>query len=248
MAGWAWLQPASAQARDADAAANRYGQAVHAYFAGRASDAESLLSRCLEQNGNDPRFYYFRALARLRMGRADEARRDMAEGAAREARRPNRYAVGAALQRVQGRDRLLLEQYRSDARAKAGTVGAEVARQRAEQMTARDEGALRQRVIIPLDELFRPGGPRPLSADEFARRAEQARYPQPVPAAAPAEIERPAPAGPAAAAVPAPPEDNPFQDDSPQPQAEPPSAADSQSTPAPDAAPENESDDNPFDF
>jgi hypothetical protein len=240
LAGWTMLSPSLLHGRDLDAAADLYGRGVHAYFAGRVGDAESLLSRALVLNDQDPRLYYFRALSRLRLGRGDEARRDMAAGAAREAGRANRYAVGAALQRVQGSHRLLLEQYRRDARSKAATVGAEVARQRTEQMTARDAGAFREKVVIPLDELFRPGGPHALSAEELAGRAADAQQSRVVPV-------QPAESGVPAAAVAA--EDNPFEDDAPQSDVEPSPPSASESSPAPAAATDDdEADENPFDF
>jgi len=239
LSGWAILSPSLVLGRDLDEATNLYSQGVQAYFAGRAGNAESLLSRALEINDQDPRFYYFRALSRLRLGRDGEARRDMAAGAAREAGRANRYAVGAALQRVQGSHRLLLEQYRRDARSKAVSVGAEIARQRSEQMNARDVGAFREKVVIRLEELFRPGGPQALSAEEVARRATSVQQ-SPIVPAQPAQSVTPASAA-------AGEDDDPFQDDT-QPQAEP-SPPPSESSSPPEAAPtEDDADDNPFDF
>jgi hypothetical protein len=156
--------PVAAQVRDFNSAAEKYGRGVHAYFAGRSAEAESLLSAALAENASDPRFWYFRSMARLRLGRSNEARADMAAGAALEARQPGRFAVGSALVRVQGADRLLLEGFREQARTKA-------ARNVRPPLDRSDEAAvLRNRVVVPLDELLRQGGPRSLSAEEISRR------------------------------------------------------------------------------
>ena len=162
---------AAALAREWDAASELYGRGVHAYFAGRPNQADMLLSRALEINSRDPRLFYFRGLSRIRMGRGDDGRADMKSGAALEAERTNRYAVGTSLQRVQGSDRLLLEQFRRQARAEA------VKGNRRDQFAIGPESqVLRERVVVPLDELLRPGGPRPLTAEELAGRGA---FPQP---------------------------------------------------------------------
>jgi hypothetical protein len=239
--GWALLSPSLAQGRDFDAAAELYSRGLQAYMAGRAGQAESLFSQALAANDQDPRLYYFRALSRLRLGRDDEARADMTAGARWEATRPGRYAVGRALERVQGSQRLLLERYRRAARLEADTVGAAVTRRRSAQIEARDAGALRERVVIPLDELFRPGGPRPLTAEELARRAAAAH-------------ERPAAPRPAGESVTPPASapamnDDPFRDDASPPAAQPAAPASPEASPPSDSAPGGEdADDNPFDF
>jgi hypothetical protein len=161
----AFALPVAAQVRDFNSAAELYGRGVHAYYAGQNAEAEKLFSAALAESANDPRILYFRALARLRLGQSTAARSDMANGAALEARQPGRYAVGAALARVQGGDRLLLEQFRQQARTKA-------AANRRPPLDQADEAAvLRNRIVLPIDELLNPDGPRPLTAEEIARRA-----------------------------------------------------------------------------
>jgi hypothetical protein len=139
----------------------------------------------------------------------------MASGADLEAAHTNWYAVGAALQRVQGSDRLLLEKYRGEARLKAAQQRTEADRIRAEQLTAPDADAVRQRVVIPLDELLRPEGPQALPADELRRRMAVSHASQP----AVSESS----ASPAAASTDAV-EDNPFVDDVPETPLEAPAA------------------------
>ena len=158
LAGGALLWPGAVRGQDFDAATMLYGQGVHAYFAGNCPQAESHLSNALEMNSQDPRTYYFRALSLLRLGRTAEARGDMMTGAALEAQRPNRWGIGAALERVQGYDRLLLEQFRRQARLAAALNGGPSGGQ---AITGRQPEVLRERVVIPLDEYLRPGVPQP---------------------------------------------------------------------------------------
>jgi tetratricopeptide (TPR) repeat protein len=190
-----------------------YGQGVNAYFAGRSNEAESYLSQALALDAEDPRIYYFRALSLLRLGRLDEARGDMMAGASVEAQHPQRFAVGRALERVQGGHRLMLERYRWEARSrqvalKPAQPGQRVGRPRP-QITSHDEHVLRQRVVIPLDQLLASGTPQPLSAEQLSRRTRQALEARPIP-------PQPAPE----AAVPAAASDDPFRDDATRPSTE----------------------------
>jgi hypothetical protein len=184
-------------------------------------------------DSQDPRTYYFRALCLLRMGRAAEARGDMIVGAALEAQRPKRYAVGTALERVQGHDRLTLEQFRRQARldaAPSGPVTNQVIQ--AQSLPDRDADVLRQRVVIPLDQFLEAGVPTPLS-DAVAAPSETPRT----------FVEPPSPEP----TVPMPPSatDDPFRDDSQPEAAGPPKLAppvidDSIEVAAPEPGPEPE--------
>jgi hypothetical protein len=252
LAGWAMLGSSAMAARNDDRAAALYGRGVQAYFSGRTAKAESLLSQALAINGQDPRIYYFRGLSRLRSGREADARRDLAAGAVREAARPNRYAVGVALQRVQGSERLLLERFRRDARTKTAGLSDERARRHGEQMAARDAGATREQIVIPLDELLRPGGPRSLPAGELARESAAA-HGRPGAAVAP-QVSSPAESGPETES-PAAETANPFEDDTASDSAEParPASPPVEATDAVEAtdessAAEENADENPFDF
>jgi len=188
--------PAAAQSSEWDAAAAAYGRGVHAYFAGRYGDAEASLARAQKVNPDDPRLFYFRALSLMRLGRSDEARSDMQVGALLEAQRPNRYGVGAALQRVQGGDRLVLEKYRRQALAGA-LAHQRLSRAQSEQRASDESQVLYQPVIVPLEGFLRPGTPPALSAEDLARRAAIA-------------ASRAAPSVPPQNATP---QANPFQDD-----------------------------------
>jgi hypothetical protein len=116
-----------------------YGNGVHAYFAGQYEEAYEFFSSAIQAGTRDPRIYYFRGLTYLKLGRPEEAQQDFVKGAELETADVNQlYPVGRALQRVQGKHRLMLEQYREEARLTAWN------RQRAAEK-ARYQG-LRQRV------------------------------------------------------------------------------------------------------
>ncbi|HEX4412889.1 MAG TPA: hypothetical protein VH107_04620 [Lacipirellulaceae bacterium] len=246
--------------------AKLYERGVNAYFNGRASEADTLLSEAIQWNSQDPRAYYFRAFSLLRESRIAEAQGDMLVGATLEAQSPGGQAVGSALERVQGCDRLMLEQFRRHARQNAVTQASatsEVPQPAAgaharvplstppQTFKAPDAGVLRERRIVPLEELLRPGGPQ--TVVEEPQPAEEQAQPKAPPAAA----------NPAAS-----PADNPFGDDTQKPKAaveppkaeaeppkaevEPPTTAapktPPQAAPAanPPAAPPSKSDENPF--
>lgn len=222
---------AAAQSSEWDTASASYGRGVHAYFAGRYGDAEAWLSRALEFDPNDPRLFYFRALALMRLGRSDEACFDMEVGASLEAERPNRYGVGVALQRVQGGDRLVLEKYRRQALAGA-LAHRRYSRAQSEPRASDESQVLYQPVIVPLDGFSLPGTPPALSAEDLARRA----------AAAESRVAPGLPPQPPASTN-TPPEADPFQDDTaplpPQPGPVPP-ATEAPAEPAEEATPPEE--------
>ncbi len=88
-----------------------YGDGVHAFYRGDYSRAIQSFDVATAYGSLDPRVYYFRGAAKMRQGRRDEARFDFQYGAQLEAAQ-GRTDVGRSLQRLQGSDRLLLEQYR----------------------------------------------------------------------------------------------------------------------------------------
>ena len=227
------LAPALLVAQEWDDAGQLYGQGVHAYFAGRTSDAETFFSRALATEARDPRFYYFRALSLMRLGRMDEARGDIMAGANLEAQHPGRFAIGSALQRVQGSHRLMLERYRSQGRADAASNRAQAERDRYPQTFRPESQVLRQKIVIPLDALSQPGIPRPLAPEELLEQAQSTP-------------RRDAAGGPAAGSRPSaqPATDDPFRDDSaPRAVASPPAeapTAPTEMTPQAEAMPEAE--------
>ena len=98
------------------AVAAAYGTGVHRYYDGQFQQSFDTLGRVVAIGTNDPRVYYFRGLAALRLGRRDEAIADFSEGADLETAGWSMRTVSRSLERVQGPDRLLLERSRSKAR------------------------------------------------------------------------------------------------------------------------------------
>lgn len=254
----------------APSAAKLYEQGVNAYFAGQSSQAEQFLSEAIQWNPQDPRAYYFRALSLLRQGRTDEARGDMQVGASMEMQTPRRFAVGSALERIQGGSRLMLEQYRRSARhdavvqasATAAATPLPVMTPPPSTFTSpdADAGVLRERRVVPLDELLRPGEPKAVVVPEAAAMPVPPPASSAAPSVAPPQPAKasPSPATPATPATT--PAKNPFEDDAMKAAAEPPAAAPaaapltppqpapSQPAPAsqPPAKAPTETEDNPF--
>ena len=136
-----------------------YERGIQAYFAEDFAAASPLFAAAMNEDPQDPRPYYFHALCSLHEGRRSAARSDVLAGAAREARSHGRYSVGASLERVQGADRLALEQYRW-LTPRAGTPSsndaANSAVQSADFEVRTDAAVLRRKVSVPLDRLVQP--------------------------------------------------------------------------------------------
>lgn len=191
------------------AVASSYGAGVHAYYDGDYQTAYDALTAAIEAGSLDPRAYYYRGLASIKLGRADdEIDGDFSEGASRESAGRGGLSVSRSLERVQGRDRMRLEKYRQ--RARVASV-------------QRDEAAIRQRYM----------GVQEAAPDVLRRRVPESRVlpAEPVlppePKARPAAPRGGAPRGDAAApsrpkpaprATPeAPDADDPFADPTPRP-------------------------------
>lgn len=152
---------APAEAADDD---EMYSHGVHSYFSGNLHRADTYLARAAELNPADPRPYYFRGLVLRRLGRSGEADEAMQAGAATEARGDaSIYSIGEALQRVQGGDRLRLEQFRRAAKLNQASLAAETARRRYEHRERIQARVERRPVRFPLDALVNPVEPRQLA-------------------------------------------------------------------------------------
>lgn len=92
------------------------GDGIHAYHAGDYGRAYDVLTDAIEAGTDDPRGYYYRGLASLRLGRMSEADADFTTGADRELATGSVRRVSLSLERVQGPDRLTLERFRARAR------------------------------------------------------------------------------------------------------------------------------------
>ena len=127
--------------------------------------------------------------------------------------RPNAMALASALERVQGPSRLMLEEFRCNARRDGAVQATTTTSAPAPQIITpqeRDSGVLREKRVVPLEELLRPGGPQTF-ADEPAQppTPPQAGTPaERAPAETPATKPAEQPATP-----PQTPVENPFGDD-----------------------------------
>jgi tetratricopeptide (TPR) repeat protein len=145
--GLASLSAASLFAQDA-VLGQQYGSGVHAYFMGDAEGAYERLTAAVQGGSKDPRVFYFRGLAYLRLGRPQEATMDFRKGAELESKDINRfYNVGKALERVQGSARLELENYRVDARMAALEQAEKLRKARYEAMKREEERVMREQSV-----------------------------------------------------------------------------------------------------
>lgn len=116
----ATLVGGAARAVDSAVLSAVYGEGMKAFYAGRYPQAFETFSQAIEAGSQDPRCYYFRGLSQLRLGRAPDAKLDFEKGAALEGRDFDLfYNVSKSLGRVQGQERLMLEQYRAAGRKHA---------------------------------------------------------------------------------------------------------------------------------
>lgn len=198
--------------------AHFYGKAVHRYFARDYAGAFEYLNKAIENGSNDPRCYYFRGLSYLQLGREEEAREDFQQGAKMEMQDTCVISsVSKALERIQGRTRMMIEEYRDDARLQALVELENNRRARYEELK-REEARVLDRsapaVGLPETGEVAPAAPAPTAppaapADQMPADEPAAPAAPAVPAPAAPEAAPPAPPAPAAPAAPAD-EDNPF--------------------------------------
>jgi hypothetical protein len=215
-----------------------YGRGVHAYFEHRYEEAHGLLTKAITSGLEDPRAYYFRGLANVRLGRPDEARAEFTTGAEFEAIAAEPVNVGKALERIQGADRLAIEKHRREARLRLHNRAEAAAKARYEQRIQAEE-----RVRLNPDRRAAPAAPRRLAppdadaSDPFREEGGRPAAPAEPKPAEPAEPTEAAPAEPKPA-EPAPAEPKPAEpkpaadpfadepsDDAPKPADQPPAAA-----------------------
>ena len=163
-----------------------YGMGVHAYYSGHYQRSHEDFSGAIEAGSIDPRVFYFRGLAAIKLGRFDEAQADFAEGASKEAAGWGGRSVSRSLERVQGPDRLRLEQYRVRARVVAIKTDREASKRRYGEQTTAEPNVLRQRrpAGIPAGEDTPPPATTP--PDDTNVFAEESEDPQPGKPATPA--------------------------------------------------------------
>lgn len=100
--------------------ADVYNQGLKAFYAGQYIQAHDTLSQAIEGGSKDPRTFYIRGVANLRLGRQAAAKADFEQGAAIEGKDFDLfYNASTALERIQGPERRLLESYRAAGRKNA---------------------------------------------------------------------------------------------------------------------------------
>lgn len=95
-----------------------YGKGVHAFFDGDYRESLQLLGQVEKLGSEDPRPYYFMALAYHRMKQDDKADEFFRKAARFEwvGQAMRDYKVSDALRRIQGAERLYVEMYRKQAK------------------------------------------------------------------------------------------------------------------------------------
>jgi tetratricopeptide (TPR) repeat protein len=182
--GLASLSTVSLYAQDA-VLGQQYGNGVHAYFSGDSKDAYDRLTAAIEGGSKDPRAFYFRGLAYLKLGRPEEAVADFRKGAELESKDVNRfYNVGKALERVQGQARQELETYRVNARMTALEETEKLRKARYEAIQREEERVLREQAIAAPE--------KPVDAGEAAKTADEAKNPFAPEAESPKDVDKPA--------------------------------------------------------
>src|SRR5262249_28092216 len=151
-----------------------------------------------------PRAFYFRGLAYLQLGRVPEAQADFQKGAELEVKDSSDfYPVNRSLERVQGRSRRMLEQYRTVVHATAIQRKEAERQARYEERAAAEEDVLRRVKPIQLPPsgaasekkpTMNPDSPAPATTEEnpFAKpAAAEPAPPAEMPSEKPAEKAAP---------------------------------------------------------
>ena len=121
-----------------------YGNGVHAYNQRDYLGAHAALTAAIKGGTKDPRAFYFRGLTYLELGRFPEAQADFQTGAELEvADSADFFPVNRSLERIQGRSRQMLEQYRNVVHATAIQRKEAERRARYEERAAAEQDVLR---------------------------------------------------------------------------------------------------------
>lgn len=202
---------------------------IHTFHRGRYSAAHELLTAAISAGSEDPQAFYYRGLSSLRLGQTDDATQDFQAGAQLELRTgSSAFVAGRSLERIQGRDRLLLQRIRTQARVMNTP-------QREQQQLANSNvpASAPATESVPSESVTRTPPPPmpPAESDPFAPKT-------PAPATPPAPTTPMPPADPfapkPAPATPMPPLSTPPADPfAPKPAAPAPTATPAPATPAP---------------
>ena len=109
------IASAASTTADENDARKSLGQGIHQLHQGQLAEAIDSFDTASVELSQDPRVYFFRGIAKSRTGDAEAAQSDYQRGAQLEAIL-GRQDIGIALQRIQGSERITIEQHRADAR------------------------------------------------------------------------------------------------------------------------------------
>lgn len=132
-----------------DVLSELYGRGVHAYFAGDSTGALTFLDDADKAGSTDPRVFYFRGLVKAGLGMTDEAVADFDKGANLEVTSKRAVEVGKALARIQGANRLQIEDARRKARLTAQANKAQILRDQYEAVKKSDAEMVRPAETTP---------------------------------------------------------------------------------------------------
>ncbi len=145
-----------------------YGNGIHAYFGGDLSGAEKLFTQAINAGSQDPRCHYYRGLIYLQSGRKQAASAEFEQGADLEVGATRAYDVSLALERVQGRARLALEQHRA-AKLATGTSAVQTQRRaRIDAIQRREPVTTVAPTPNTLDAITGDAAPMPAALPEVA--------------------------------------------------------------------------------
>ena len=138
----------------ADEVDHIYGKGVHAFFDQNYGEAVAILSQADELRSNDPRTYYFMGLAYLRQKKNELADQSFKKAAVLEfsGRSIRDYSVSESLRRIQGTERLHIEQIRSEERINAQKREQQIREARYGADNAVSREALRRSVALDQNE------------------------------------------------------------------------------------------------
>ncbi|PHS11958.1 MAG: hypothetical protein COA78_08870 [Blastopirellula sp.] len=123
-----------------------FGRGIHSYYRGEYKSALESLDLAIEQGSVDPRYYYFRGLAKFALDQKDEADADFEQGATLELNATRSYPIGQSLERIQGAARLKLEEHRQTVRVKQYLKKKAWEQARYESLKRAEEEVLRKQV------------------------------------------------------------------------------------------------------
>ncbi|MBR5627145.1 MAG: hypothetical protein IKW74_05940, partial [Thermoguttaceae bacterium] len=96
-----------------------YSHGINAFFSGNYEEASAFFAQVMQQIPDDPRAFFFHGLCASRTGDPVTADRDYRQGAEQEfSERGRLININDALSRIQGEERVVIEQVRKEARLK----------------------------------------------------------------------------------------------------------------------------------